>query len=159
MHHQTLGSNRWAARPVAAAGLIRSRASSRSRCVSGVEAFYSAPDPAYSGTLDVISLYHVLKHVPEPVSFLKGSAGDQTTVVLSCSSPRIPGKILLTSSLRITALISTQTACHMPSTKQGWPSNYFLPACFRKSWLLFWHRATGPARRSPSIPAGSSSPS
>jgi SAM-dependent methyltransferase len=41
----------------------------------GVEAFYSGPDPSsYDGgfVFDVISLSHVLEHIADPVSFLKG---------------------------------------------------------------------------------------
>lgn len=38
----------------------------------GVEAFYSGLDASYQGVFDVISLSHVLEHVPDPISFLKG---------------------------------------------------------------------------------------
>ena len=41
----------------------------------GVEAFYSGPKPTYDGKFDVISLSHVIEHIPDPVSFLKGLAG------------------------------------------------------------------------------------
>jgi SAM-dependent methyltransferase len=41
----------------------------------GVERFYSGPDPAYEGRFDVISLSHVLEHIPEPVAFLERIAG------------------------------------------------------------------------------------
>jgi SAM-dependent methyltransferase len=41
----------------------------------GVEAFYSGPEPSYDGSFDVISLSHLLEHVREPVTFLKGIAG------------------------------------------------------------------------------------
>ena len=37
----------------------------------GVEAFYSGPNPAYDGRFDVISLSHVIEHIPDPVPFLK----------------------------------------------------------------------------------------
>jgi 2-polyprenyl-3-methyl-5-hydroxy-6-metoxy-1,4-benzoquinol methylase len=42
----------------------------------GVEAFYSgATPPANAGPYDVISLSHVLEHIPDPASFLKAIAG------------------------------------------------------------------------------------
>jgi SAM-dependent methyltransferase len=41
----------------------------------GVERFYSGLNPSYDGTYDVISLSHVLEHVPDPISFLKQVAG------------------------------------------------------------------------------------
>jgi len=42
----------------------------------GVERFYSGPDPkSYEGTFDVISLSHVLEHVPDPIAFLKQISG------------------------------------------------------------------------------------
>lgn len=44
----------------------------------GVEAFYSGPKPTYDGKFDVISLSHVIEHIPDPVSFLKGLAGHLT---------------------------------------------------------------------------------
>lgn len=41
----------------------------------GVEAFYSGPKPTYDGKFDVISLSHVIEHIPDPVNFLKAFAG------------------------------------------------------------------------------------
>ncbi len=41
----------------------------------GVEAFYSGSNPPYAGPYDVISLSHVLEHIPDPASFLKAIAG------------------------------------------------------------------------------------
>jgi SAM-dependent methyltransferase len=37
----------------------------------GVEAFYSGQNPDYAGKFDIISLSHVLEHVPDPIAFLK----------------------------------------------------------------------------------------
>ena len=46
----------------------------------GVEAFYSGPSPAaYAGLFDVISLSHVLEHIPGPVAFLKAISSQLTT--------------------------------------------------------------------------------
>lgn len=44
----------------------------------GVEAFYSGPNPAYDGRFDVISLSHVIEHIPDPVTFLKAIAAHLT---------------------------------------------------------------------------------
>ncbi len=41
----------------------------------GVEAFYSGSNRPYAGPYDVISLSHVLEHIPDPASFLKAIAG------------------------------------------------------------------------------------
>jgi 2-polyprenyl-3-methyl-5-hydroxy-6-metoxy-1,4-benzoquinol methylase len=46
----------------------------------GVEAFYSGPDPAFAGPFDLISLSHVLEHIPNPGPFLKKIAGQLTEV-------------------------------------------------------------------------------
>jgi SAM-dependent methyltransferase len=43
----------------------------------GVEGFYSGP-PAYDGKFDVISLSHVIEHIPDPVTFLQAIAGHLT---------------------------------------------------------------------------------
>ena len=41
----------------------------------GVEAFYSGPNPDdYEGKFDVISLSHLIEHIPDPVTFLKAVA-------------------------------------------------------------------------------------
>jgi SAM-dependent methyltransferase len=37
----------------------------------GVEHFYSGPNPDFAKPFDVISLSHVLEHVPDPISFLR----------------------------------------------------------------------------------------
>ncbi|MFZ5781020.1 MAG: class I SAM-dependent methyltransferase [Pseudomonadota bacterium] len=44
----------------------------------GVEAFYSGPRPAYEGRFDIISLSHLIEHIPDPVRFLKAVAGHLT---------------------------------------------------------------------------------
>ena len=48
----------------------------------GVEDFYSGPDPgfalAHAGKFDVISLSHVLEHIPDPVTFLKAISSHLT---------------------------------------------------------------------------------
>jgi 2-polyprenyl-3-methyl-5-hydroxy-6-metoxy-1,4-benzoquinol methylase len=41
----------------------------------GVEAFYSGADPAFAGGFDVISLSHVLEHIPDPIPFLRAFSG------------------------------------------------------------------------------------
>jgi SAM-dependent methyltransferase len=40
-----------------------------------VEAFYAGAEPVYAGPYDIISLSHLLEHIPDPVSFLKAIAG------------------------------------------------------------------------------------
>jgi SAM-dependent methyltransferase len=57
----------------------------------GVEAFYSGPEPAYDGSFDIISLSHVLEHVPDPVSFLKrisGRLGENGRILLASPNLR-----------------------------------------------------------------------
>lgn len=57
----------------------------------GVEAFYSGPEPAYDGSFDVISLSHVLEHIPDPVPFLKsisGSLGEHGRILLASPNLR-----------------------------------------------------------------------
>ena len=44
-----------------------------------VEAFYVGSSPAYAGPFDVISLSHVLEHIPDPVAFLKAVSRHLTT--------------------------------------------------------------------------------
>ena len=44
----------------------------------GVEAFYSGANAAYAEKFDVISLSHVLEHIPDPISFLKEISGHLT---------------------------------------------------------------------------------
>lgn len=41
----------------------------------GVEAFYSGARPAFAGRFDVISLSHVLEHIPDPIPFLEDLSG------------------------------------------------------------------------------------
>jgi SAM-dependent methyltransferase len=53
----------------------------------GVEAFYVTSDPVYAGPYDIISLSHVLEHIPDPAAFLKAIAAEL--------SPQ--GRILLAS--------------------------------------------------------------